>query len=205
MNGFLRNCLWAIAVATLLAGCGNERPPPLQAVGPPVQKQDIAWPQPPGDFAWRAQGRLRLDLREGSIAGTAHLLGMANNSLRVVLLADGGVVIDDILLTSRDRRLPDHQGPLKRIAPALRHALLQMREDSAEWRGGILTAQAREDASTRFYGGDPLALRRIEGPWGWVTVGDYRLRENLLVPHHLQGIAGPLRWNLQVSEWHRNQ
>ena len=100
--------------------------------------------------SWKASGRLRIELPDATIAHSVHLVAHKGTSLRIVVMADGGVVIEDTVLTVKDRNLTTQQaqGILARFA-SLRHALLNMEEEK---RGDLghndITCQRRPQPSS---------------------------------------------------------
>lgn len=198
-SGLLSRWATGLLAITILgsAGCAGSRPPALASVPPAAREHAPLWPQ---KLSWQASGRLSIHLPEGSMAGALHLLAIDGQSLRVVLMADGGVVLDDLLLTSRDRQVSG-DGPLHRLAPMLRHAFLLVPEESPQWEQGLLTRNHPGDGIRRLYAGDPLALRQLQGAGGWAAISDYRLRGTVLVPHALDGAIGPVPWQLRLNRW----
>lgn len=198
----IRRCLCIVCAVSLIGCAQGSRlsQPELQPISPQVREQSPLWPH---KNSWQASGRFVVYLPDGDIGHTLHLVSHLGQSLRAVVMADGGVVIEDTVLTIKDQSLTAKQqaGMLARFAPALRQAFLALEEGPQRIEGGVIRRNTTVDRAYRSYAGDPLLLRMSSGQWGWVALADYQLIAGQIAPHHLYGSIGPVSWELTIQEW----
>jgi hypothetical protein len=182
--------LAAAALACVLAGCAARVPAaPVAARAQDPRAAD------PGD--WRGRGRLRAGGLGPGLAADC-LLRVAGGRARAVFLSDEGLLLADVEATD--------EGPVvHRAAPGLGDRAILLAtliapyarppETLAGWRRGVRFARTTSDR--RLSGGDPLLLRRVDGP-GWpVTVSDYRPAAGGMVPRSLVA-DGPFTLELRL-------
>ncbi|MBA3848210.1 MAG: hypothetical protein H0X45_16390, partial [Planctomycetes bacterium] len=117
--------------------------------------------------------------------------------VRLVLLADAGVLLADVSLTAAGATVHRAVDDLRERAGDLARLLdpwLPAAPDAARsWRDGRLIERA--GARRRWFGGDPLLLRRVDED-GWpLTVADYRLSGEALIAREIVA-DGP--WTVEM-------
>ena len=180
----------AIVAVALLGGCSPRVP-----IAPTAARaQD---PHACATGPWRARGRAEL-AGFGRRISVEFVLRADDGGARAVFLSDDGVLLADLAIGAAG--LTVH-----RIVPALRPRAVylaalvapyaRLPEPRRSWVRGVLRAETAHDV--RRYGGDPLLLRRIDGP-GWpVTVADHAAVAGGLVPR-LVVAEGPLGAELRL-------
>ena len=189
-----------VGCAMALHGCAGQRAPELAPIPKAVQKQTAAWPT---TLSWKASGKLSIQRNDHRESHRIHLIANGGSSLRVVLVDDQETVIDDMVLTSKDRSLTLQQqrGLLAQFARIFRHAYLVMDEGKSQVMNGLVQRPGLGDNSKRIYGGDPLALRQVHGSWGWSALSDFQVQRDIIMPFHLTAVIGSQRLDLSLEEW----
>lgn len=193
--------LWLLLVLLLLGwltGCGRQVPPIPES----ARHQQ---PQAGLSCAWRGDGRLEIAVPTGLVSVRCLLRG-GPSTVRMILLEDTGVVLAD--LEADPSRYVIHQ-VVDRLAE--RSALLAElprqaflpppAPERSTWDDGRLIHH--HQGTDRWYGGDPVLLRRSENDGRWpVVISDWRLRQGRLVPHavHLEGPLG-ITIALRLRDW----
>jgi hypothetical protein len=178
----------------LLAGCYGI---PVDRVGT-LAKEQAPYAAP--DVAWSARGRLSLVLPGKVMSLTSYVRRSAGGELRVAMMDDGGLMACDIAYGESGAVIHYCRDELVQLVPVFKLLFKGSYQPAAPqhatWRSGRL--REKTDQWSRWYGGDPLALRYIRGP-GWpVEVGDYRVASGLLLPH--RAVAdGPWGTELQFQ------
>ena len=178
----------------LLGGCAATVP-----VVPPGARGQ----QPRGggpDCAWIARAG-RIDVVTGSqrISAKAQVKRLADGRVRLGIISDEGELLADLIAQVGALERIQVEPRLESVAPALGHALAQTwaaPSDQAQWVDGWIVG--RLGSTERFYGGDPLVLRRVSGAGTELTIEDYRWEAFGLLAHEVrgQGAFGSFRLSL---------
>lgn len=148
--------------------------------------------------AWFGQGRMELVVPGRRISCTALVRGLGDGRARLALMSDEGLQLVDLTTTSDGYEVTQAIEEVKQALPHLgrlaRHAFALPPETRA-WEGGLLVAKSGED--TRWYGGDPLLLRAVEGPGLDLVLEDYRPLGGEMLAHEARA-EGPLGITLRI-------
>jgi len=180
----------ALALALLLVSCRPRVP-----IAPTAARTQDPQAMAPGD--WRGRGRIEAS-GFGRRLSADCLVRVQANGVRAVLLSDDGVVLADLEIAasgSIQHRLADPLASRTAQLNGLIAPFTHLPETQRTWRRGVLRAVTAQDV--RWYGGDPLLLRRIEGR-GWpVTITDHAPVAGGLVPRMIVA-DGPLGIELRL-------
>lgn len=176
-----------------LASCGDPRVPAI----PAAARQQVPAEAGP-ESAWSGRGRIEVDAGSRRISGDL-LVKYQGHSVAMVVLADGGITMLSGTVSAEQRTVHaclDDLVPHAEALLGIAAAWLPYRGPEAEWKAN---ARYRDTASgRRWYGGDPVLLRRIDGP-SWPTqVADYRLVEGRWFAHALTAEA-PLGASIRLQ------
>ncbi len=141
--------------------------------------------------AWQAaEGRAQLTVAGARTEVHALVRRQADGQVRLGLLGDDGSVWADLLVgpqgCARQRIRPD----LEAIVPLLAHAVRQawvVDQDQPRWVDGWVVG--RWGDAERYYGGDPLVLRKVAGGGPDLVVEDYRVDPAGLLAHEVRAIG----------------
>jgi hypothetical protein len=161
----------------------------------PVVPPGARGQQPRGggpDCAWIARAG-RLDVIAGSqrISAKAQVKRQADGQIRLGIISDDGELLADLIAQAGTIERVQLQPVLEPFATALGHALAQTwaaPRDKAQWVDGWIVGRTGD--SERYYGGDPLVLRRVSGEGTELTIEDYRWETFGLLAHEVRG-QGP--------------
>lgn len=183
-----------LACLLLLAGCYGL---PVDRVSDQAQKQvPLAGPA----TAWTARGRLTLVLPGKVMSLALYLRRSEGGELRAAMMDDGGLMACDIAYGESGIVIHHCRDELVQLIPifgGLIHGTYHPAMPKlGTWRSGRL----REKSSrwSRWYGGDPLALRYVHGQAWPVSVGDYRVAAGMLIAHRAHA-DGPWGTELQLE------
>ena len=171
------------ALLLLLCSCAATVP-----VVPPGARGQ----QPRGggpDCAWIARSG-RIDVVTGSqrISAKAQVKRQPDGRIRLGIISDDGELLADLIAQAGSIEKIRVEPILEAVAPALGHALAQTwaaPSDKAQWVDGWIVG--RLGTTERFYGGDPLVLRRVSGAGTELTIEDYRWEAFGLLAHEVRG------------------
>jgi hypothetical protein len=188
VNGGMR--LSVFFMALVLCGCGVRVPPV-----PASARQQV--PRGAPEQAWRGQGRLEIVYPGTRLSLDCHLRAPGDGSVRYALLSDAGILLADVTVGSEDRTVhqvvPDLGARLDLISRLIGQTYARFPNEPARWKSNRLIVA--HGASRRWYGGDPILLRRVEGD-GWpIAIDDYRAFGNEFLAYEAIG-EGP--WNAEV-------
>ena len=153
--------------------------------------------------AWVGKGRLEVVAPGTRLSGTAILRSLGDGAVRAAFLSDEGVLLAD--LTAKDgtwtvtRNVADMERALPHLGRLVAQAYARVDDaGSRTWDDDRLRAASGD--AVRWYGGDPVLLRAIEGGGLDLLVEDWRMIGTNLVPHEARaegpfGITIRLRLN----------
>jgi hypothetical protein len=180
-----------------LAHCARPLPPVGLASGqlPAAGSPDLAWRED--------AGRCTVVTATVRISCRAVVRRDATGGVRLALLADEGILLCDVAVTNGQvqvfREAPDLVGRSEALgrlawqawgAPATTHPGI--------WQDGAWKVD--DGVSQRWFAGDPLVLRRVEGSGPHCEVGDYRPWAAGLLAYqaHLSGLGFTVQLQLQA-------
>lgn len=186
-----------VIIAVLcLAGCSPRVPSvPESARG----QTPRAAPTTP----WVGKGRLEVVAPGKRLSGTAILRSLGDGSVRAAFLSDEGLLLADLTAKDGTWTVTKSVADMERALPHLGRLVAQAfaRVDDAAtrtWDDDRLRADAGD--TIRWYGGDPVLLRAVEGGGLDMLVEDWRMVGTDLIPHEARaegpfGITIRLRMN----------
>jgi hypothetical protein len=141
---------------------------------------------------WVGKGRLEVVAPGKRLSGTAILRSLGDGSVRAAFLSDEGLLLAD--LTAKDgtwtvaKSVADMERALPHLGRLVAQSYARVDDAQREWDDDRLRAQAGD--AVRWYGGDPVLLRAIEGGGLDLLVEDWRMVGNELIPHEARA-EGP--------------
>jgi hypothetical protein len=196
MSRHLLLLLAPLLVQVLLCSCAATIP----VVPPGARGQQPAGGGP--DCAWIARaGRIEVVTGSQRINAKAQVKRQPDGRIRLGIISDDGELLADLIAQAGKIERIQLQPVLEPMAAALGHALAQTWAapgDKAQWVDGWIVG--RSGSSERYYGGDPLVLRRVSGDGTELSVEDYRWESFGLLAHEVrgQGTFGSFRLSLGV-------
>ncbi len=181
------------ACAAALAGCV----PSVPDVPPGARAQRPCGGGPNGEWLAR-DGRIELQAGGSRISARAVVRRQADGQVRLGLVSDEGVVLADLLTTPDGAKVERVLPELQQAVPTLVHAVRQAwatTKDDPRWVDGWLVGSAA--GAERYYGGDPLALRRVSGGGPDLAIEDYRWEPIGLLAHEVR--ADGLGFSLRIT------
>jgi hypothetical protein len=153
--------------------------------------------------AWVGKGRLEVVAPGKRLSGTAILRSLGDGAVRAAFLSDEGLLLADLTAKDGTWTVTRSVADLERALPHLGRLVAQAygRVDDAgarTWDDDRLRAQAGD--AIRWYGGDPVLLRAVEGGGLDLLVEDWRMVGPDLLPYEARaegpfGITIRLRLN----------
>ncbi len=142
---------------------------------PPAARGQVPHAAPTGP--WFAQGRMELVLPGKRVSCTALVRGLGDGRARLALMSDEGLQLADLTSTADGYEVNQALDDLKKALPALGRMLRQAYALPAEqghrqWCNGRLAGLSGKD--TRWFGGDPVLLRSVQGDGLDIAIEDYR-------------------------------
>ena len=188
--------LCVILGLALSTGCS----PRVPAVPASARAQD---PRAAPTTPWVGKGRLEVVVPGKRMSGTAILRSLGDGAVRAAFLSDEGVLLAD--LTAKDgtwsvtRSIPDLERALPHLGRLVAQAYARVMEGERTWDDDRLQAHAGD--ALRWYGGDPVLLRAVEGGGLDLLVEDWRPLDGGLFPHEARA-EGPfgITIRLHLSE-----
>jgi len=180
----------SVTVVLFLSACVPRDVPPVPAAS---RDQQASGGGP--RVAWRGEGRLEIarpGLRQSVAVWLRVTPGAQGGEVRAALVGDGGVQLADLALA--DGSVVVHQvvGDLRERAALLATVIGQaygaFPGEARTWQDDRLRGGSA--GVTRWYGGDPLLLRRVEGIDWPLVLADYRLVGGRLIAHEVRA-EGP--------------
>lgn len=176
----------SVLVGLVLAGCSPRVPEvPASARGQTPRAGALG--------AWVGKGRLEVVAPGKRLSGSAILRSLGDGAVRAAFLSDEGLLLAD--LTARDgtwtvaRSVADMERALPHLGRLVAQAYARVDDaGSRTWDDDRL--QARAGDALRWYGGDPVLLRAVEGGGLDLLVEDWRLVGADLIPHEARA-EGP--------------
>ncbi|MBA2481376.1 MAG: hypothetical protein H0V44_12000 [Planctomycetes bacterium] len=171
------------ACVLLCAGCGLRIPEIPQAARTQVPR---AAPTAP----WFGEGRMELVVPGKRISCTAYVRGLPDGTARIALLSDEGLQLMDLQSTADGFQVNQAIDDLKKAVPHLGRMVRQAFAHPAEkrhWDDDRIAAVSGD--VTRWYGGDPVLLRGVEGDGLDLAIEDYRLLGDELLAHEVRATA----------------
>lgn len=191
----MRHFALLILVCVFIAGCSPRVPEvPASARGQTPRAAALT--------AWVGKGRLEVIAPGKRLSGTAILRSLGDGAVRAAFLSDEGILLAD--LTAKDgawtvtRNVPDMERALPHLGRLVAQAYARVDDTTRTWDDDRLRAQAGD--AVRWYGGDPILLRAVEGGGLDLLVEDWRMVGADLIPHEARaegpfGITIRLRLN----------
>lgn len=152
---------------------------------------------------WVGKGRLEVVAPGKRLSGTAILRSLGDGAVRAAFLSDEGLLLAD--LTAKDgswtvaRSVADMERALPHLGRLVAQAYARIDDATRTWDDDRLRADVGD--ATRWYGGDPLLLRAVEGGGLDLLVEDWRMIGTDLIPHEARA-EGPfgITIRLRLSE-----
>lgn len=152
---------------------------------------------------WVGKGRLEVVAPGKRLSGTAILRSLGDGAVRAAFLSDEGLLLAD--LTAKDgswtvaRSVADMQPALPHLGRLVAQAYARIDDATRTWDDDRLRADVGD--ATRWYGGDPVLLRAVEGGGLDLLVEDWRMIGTDLIPHEARA-EGPfgITIRLRLSE-----
>lgn len=182
----MRHGVLLIVAWVLVAGCSPRVPEvPESARG----QTPRAAPLTP----WVGKGRLEVVAPGKRLSGTAILRSLGDGSVRAAFLSDEGLLLVDLTAKDGTWSVTKSVADMERALPHLGRLVAQgyaSIEDTKErtWEDDRLRAPAGD--ALRWYGGDPVLLRAVEGGGLDLLVEDWRMVGTNLIPHEARA-EGP--------------
>ncbi len=181
-----RLILLALMLSAIAAsGCGPR-------VAPVPDAARGQTPRAAPTTAWIGKGRLEVVAPGRRVSGTAILRSLGDGAVRAAFLSDEGLLLAD--LTARDgtwsvtRSIPDLERALPHLGRLVAQAYAAVAEGEPTWDDDRLRIQTGD--ALRWYGGDPILLRAVEGGGLDLLVEDWRPLAIGLFPHEARA-EGP--------------
>ena len=173
-------------VSLVIAGCSPRVPEvPASARGQTPRAAALT--------AWVGKGRLEVVAPGKRLSGTAILRSLGDGAVRAAFLSDEGILLAD--LTAKDgawtitRSVADMERALPHLGRLVAQAYARVDDaGSRTWDDDRLRAEAGD--AIRWYGGDPVLLRAVEGGGLDLLVEDWRMIGTDLIPHEARA-EGP--------------
>lgn len=152
---------------------------------------------------WVGKGRLEVVAPGKRLSGTAILRSLGDGAVRAAFLSDEGILLAD--LTAKDgtwsvaRSVADMERALPHLGRLVAQAYARVDDAGTRtWDDDRLRAHSGD--AIRWYGGDPVLLRAVEGGGLDLLVEDWRMVGPDLLPHEARaegpfGITIRLRLN----------
>jgi hypothetical protein len=126
------------------------------------------------------------------LSGTAILRSLGDGAVRAAFLSDEGLLLAD--LTAKDgawtvaRSVADMERALPHLGRLVAQAYARIDDHERTWDDDRLRAQAGD--TVRWYGGDPVLLRAVEGGGLDLLLEDWRMFGTDLLPYEARA-EGP--------------
>jgi hypothetical protein len=175
----MRGRMMLVAVGLgLLVGCA-DRGPEI----PDTARDQV--PQGAPDRRWFGEGRLELKAPGKRLSCTALVRGLGHGRARMALVTDEGVQLADLTAGPDGCTVNQKLEVMDRALPILEFLLRQAwtahGDDHPQANDHRLQVIDAED--TRWYGGDPVLLRAVEGPGMDLVISDWRPFGEKLLPY----------------------
>lgn len=174
-----------LLAAVLLGGCSPRVPEvPVAARGQTPQASALT--------PWVGKGRLEVVAPGKRLSGTAILRSLGDGSVRSAFLSDEGVLLAD--LTAKDgtwtvaKSINDMERALPHLGRLVAQGYARVADAERTWDDDRLRAQTGD--TIRWYGGDPILLRAVEGDGLDLLLEDWRVTTAGLLPHEARA-EGP--------------
>jgi hypothetical protein len=171
------------ASLVVVSGCGLRVPEIPQAARAQTPRS-----APTG--AWVGEGRMELAVPGKRISCSAYVRGLEDGTARLVLVSDEGLQLLDIRSTAESyevtQALEDVKKALPHLGRMLRLAFAHPPERT-RWDDDRIAAES--GGSTRWYGGDPVLLRAVEGDGMDIAIEDYQPFGDQLLAHEARATA----------------
>lgn len=177
--------LLPLMAAVLLGGC-SPRVPEVPAAA------RVQIPQASALTPWVGKGRLEVVAPGKRLSGTAIVRSLGDGSVRAAFLSDEGVLLAD--LTAKDgtwtvaKSINDMERALPHLGRLVAQGYARVADAERTWDDDRLRAQAGD--TIRWYGGDPILLRAVEGDGLDLLLEDWRVTTAGLLPHEARA-EGP--------------
>jgi hypothetical protein len=152
---------------------------------------------------WIAKGRLEVVAPGKRLSGTAIVRSLGDGAVRAAFLSDEGILLTDLTAKNGSwtvtRSIPDMERALPHLGRLIAQAYAQVADNERTWENDRLRATAGD--AVRWYGGDPILLRAIEGGGLDVLIEDWRPLGAQWLPHEARA-EGPfgITIRLHVTE-----
>jgi hypothetical protein len=160
-------------------------------------------PLPTAVGAWtNADARCLVEMPTRRISCRAIIKRQADGAVRLALITDEGPLLCDVTADQTGATVHQTIPDLTKAAPWLgRAAWLAWGQPSTPgepiWDDDRL--RLNQPDVTRWYGGDPLLLRRVDMGMSTVVIGDYRLLDGQLRPHRADLMAPLMSISLRLA------
>lgn len=174
-----------VLVWVIIAGCS----PRVAGVPQAARGQT---PQAAALTPWVGKGRLEVVAPGKRLSGTAILRSLGDGSVRAAFLSDEGVLLADLTAKDGTWTVAKHITDMERALPHLGRLVAQgyahVADAERTWDDDRLRAQTGD--TVRWYGGDPILLRAVEGDGLNLLLEDWRVTAAGFLPHEARA-EGP--------------
>lgn len=172
-------CVMFIAlVGLVIAGCS----PRVPEVPASARSQT---PRAAALTPWVGKGRLEVVAPGKRLSGTAILRSLGDGAVRAAFLSDEGLLLADLTATDGTwtvtRSVADMERALPHLGRLVAQAYARVDDTTRAWNDDRLRAEVGD--AIRWYGGDPVLLRAVEGGGLDLLVEDWRMVGAELIPH----------------------
>ncbi len=173
-----------VVIALALTSCGGRGPEI-----PPFARAQIPHAAP--DTRWFGEGRLELVAPGKRLSCTALVRGLGHGQARLALVSDEGVLLADLTAGPAGCTVNQKLAAMDRAIPLLERMLRQAwtAHDGDKPTPSHDRLAMTDGLDTRWYGGDPVLLRAVEGDGLDLDIGDWRLFGDTLLPWAVTGHA----------------
>ena len=194
-GGTMRRFVLPLLGCVLIVGCS----PRVPEVPASARHQT---PRASALSAWVGKGRVEVVAPGKRLSGTAILRSLGDGAVRAAFLSDEGLLLAD--LTAKDgtwtvsKSVTDMDRALPHLGRLVAQAYARIDDATRTWDDDRLRAEVSD--TIRWYGGDPVLLRAVEGGGLDLLVEDWRMIGTDLIPHEARaegpfGITIRLRLN----------
>jgi len=186
--------LWLISGCLLICGCTGAISPSCLA------RSQVPAGGSPAEIWTDTQARFELEAPGRRISCRAIIRRLDDGSIRLALITDEGPLLADLTVNQHGVQENSCIDSLHKVLSVLGRLAYQAWGTPAEqraWENDRIRATTKEGYE-RWYGGDPLLLRQVDGQGSTVVIGDYRVWHGSLLAYcaETSGLGYSFRYRL---------